>query len=46
MLHKETVTAGPLDLTDWPNLVLEKDLTLKEIEKNLLFHRDKFVRES
>lgn len=30
---------------NWPKMVLEKDLTLKAVKKNILFHRDQFLKE-
>ena len=34
-----------LDHSDWPNLVLEKNLTIKKVKESIILQRNKFLRE-
>jgi hypothetical protein len=34
-----------LDSSDWPNLVLEKDLTIEKVKGTIISHRNKYLRE-
>jgi hypothetical protein len=35
-----------LDLSNWPNLVLEKNLTLNKVKESIILQRNKFLREA